>query len=386
MTHIEIVLLLTMLILGQTAAIWINPVKLMRIDSDPGDVQVYSYKDPKTMLNHVVLAGYGSRTYYYRAVTDSGTVVHSYEFELDRTAYKAIIRGADNGKNLFIAMSSTVPGSKLSAINFVESLDGGVTWRPTVYIGKMDTDRFLLDLVYTKESERVFVFFIHVGTRTLRLVTKQRDSITFGDELTAAGKIMSTRGTVGKAGYSKPWLHVLYTSDNYGISYVTSKDSGVTWTAPRVIASKPVIAVTNVVTSSAGYIFTAAAAVGSGPAALFASLDGGSSFFSSMPLTHGAYAGNYNNGLALCGAESKQFLASFTTTERNGAEYYRWEPKKSMQKAERWTPFEKTGVVGVSLSCANDPTGKTVLAAFVVRTGAVDPGLYFASETVDPVA
>eukprot|EP01022_Parablepharisma_sp_SALTPOND_P014585 TRINITY_DN1998_c0_g2_i2.p2 TRINITY_DN1998_c0_g2~~TRINITY_DN1998_c0_g2_i2.p2 ORF type:complete len:209 (+),score=8.62 TRINITY_DN1998_c0_g2_i2:107-733(+) len=163
---------------------WTEPIQLLDISHSYSVVVWSVYRDPVSSLNHVLVSENNEVQYLHFALTDDGTVVSKSEFHDPGYGLAGVVKGANNGKNLFMALWSYMPG-KRSAINFTESSNSGETWSKAQSIALSSTDRWLQDMVYIRETGRLFVFFIDQDF-TLRMVTRSPGSSVFSKDLVIA--------------------------------------------------------------------------------------------------------------------------------------------------------------------------------------------------------
>ncbi len=298
--YFAVLLLVTLALnLKSAAALCGKPITLLDSLNYTGlktlDQPLSSYKDPATRLNHAVLAVSSEHIYYYFAVSDDGIVVHRTSFSISGPSYKGIIRGAGNGKNLYLAMASCREDNQRAGVDFTESADGGATWKPVLHIATPSYGAYLTDLLCVPETGRLYLFYVNVYSGSVRMVTRPKDSIVFGTEIVVTKGWSVALRMCAKAAYDSDSgvLHLVFISGNTCVLYTSSEDGGLTWLQARCITQNFATQITNSAASGDGRIFFTALAWYEDPASLLASQDNGHNFVkpSHYPRNgHGAWA------------------------------------------------------------------------------------------------
>ncbi len=366
---------------------WSTPVKLL-------ESRLYApwvasiYRDPSTSLNHAIICA--SRQYRYLAVKDDGSVVHNRAFSVGNSFYAtgAVIKGADNGKNLFVALKYSVDAREIvRTVNFTESKDGGENWTVPVSVLAMDGMKVLLDMLYISETGRIIIFFSELKKHDLGMVSRPANSSVFSGETIIIYNGLGL-GTGARAAYTsvgaKQYIYIAYvTFWGDKLMYLRSTTNGADWSTPIEIASgdkawqmRGVIAGAKL--GSMVYIVYAAQ---EGPEKLLVSSDRGVSFGEPVPFTLKASNFTTVDGVAACAAEGGVHkLVALSRVENSAAEYAIWDTKK-MEATRKRHPFESFRYIATTgVECAVDAKKKQrVTPSFAVVRGAPDMyNLYFA--------
>ncbi len=379
MTQLLVLILLSLLcLLGVTK--WTKPVKLLDINQRPIYIRSM-YRDPAVGVNHVVTyrdAFVGQ----YLAVADNGTLLHTHVFGWARSA---VIRGAGDGKRLFVALDYFDNKSVAYTVRFSESSDCGKTWTtPVSLFSDPKQQKNLQDMIYLAETGRIMVFFNPASQEQLRLTARSPGSVVFSESILVAEHAdpfhAAKAAYVASAG--KRWIHVAYLAETH-IMYTRSETNGATWAVPRKICGDTVIDyITNMVVVAASRdsrVYILFRPRDTLPLKLLQSENGGTDFARPVNITKENAAPDLTyGGFAACG---RDHLASMLLIERYSAEYAVWDHK--MDKPEyRTHPFPATDLATAAIDCAVG-VKRLVTSAFVTAWDGSHNFLYFAIDLED---
>ncbi len=382
-------LLLLLLVAFQASLCeWSDPVKLVEMKGTaPWAASVY--RDPSTSLNHAIVC-VGTQ-YRYLAVKDDGSVVHDHVFPSDSDAYaaRAVIKGAGNGKNLFVAFRYTIDRRVMRTVNVTESKDGGESWTVPVSALSMNGAKEFLDMLYISETGRVFIFFTELFTSTheLRMVSRPANSRVFSGETVI---VSSGLGADARVAYTpvgaRQYIYITYVTPwTSQLMYTRSTTNGADWSVPKEIANEDGVwhirhVIAGAKLDSNVYIVYAAKR---GPQKLLVSSDHGASFNKPVPFTIKSSNFWSTDGVAVCAAEGGLHkLVALSRVDGNAAEYAIWDMKK-MAATRKQHPFKSFwGIYTTGVECAVDGGKKQmVTAGFATATNDRKVyGLYFAAD------
>eukprot|EP01022_Parablepharisma_sp_SALTPOND_P004969 TRINITY_DN121389_c0_g1_i1.p1 TRINITY_DN121389_c0_g1~~TRINITY_DN121389_c0_g1_i1.p1 ORF type:complete len:402 (-),score=2.67 TRINITY_DN121389_c0_g1_i1:163-1368(-) len=363
---------------------WTVPVKVGEAQNQYGYSGVTDmYLDPSTDTSHVVYRDDSEEAYYYSAILSDGTVAHTSKFTdwKQSSPWRAVIKG--NGKRLFIALrgSRTMNDKFYFDVNFTESYDGGISWIPMIQTPKRNSSdnirRFIGDMVYIKETGRLFLFYWREDG-SVWTTTRAPGSSIFNIESPIAAVIPEWRGKTIIAAYgykaNKIMLHVFIANKTH-LLYVRSLNNGLTWLPPRVVVNGTIAAILNVeVSSNVPSIIALAynARLTSSPNMLIVSKDYGDSFSDPIQITqnNASTSANQTAGLKICGTNEHSFLASFfiTDTSQYNSEYAFWDLSELTPIANN-NVFDKDIVSSVGMDCTSGSENIKVTAVIGKKTG-----------------
>ncbi len=373
---------------------WSPPVRLLEFPGKNATVESV-YRDPASALSHVVIScGHG---YHYLAVTDSGEIVHRADFTETFAAYRAVIRGAGDGRGLFLAFNHVVRISSVRTavtVNFTESSDGGKTWTSPISILRETPSqrKNLEDMLYLPLAGRVFVFFTEYPAFDLRMVTRPAGGIVFSPESVVVKDGVCYGSYRVKANFnlyqSKPIIHLVYKNcsvGNYPMMYTRSSTNGATWTIPRVIEGTDYAThVTNFVSSPtlllSGGIYIAFTVGRNTPSRLAYSADFGINFSSPVRMSQKNSEPWATHGVAACGGH----VVSMCPTVDGNAEYALWNVSE-MTPRPQTHPYQGVGrITGAGLDCRTE-RGRRNVSSFVTVGSRAGGALYFAANAEDAI-
>ncbi len=381
-------LLLFMVAFQASLCTWSVPVKLMESKGTTEPWVASVYRDPSTSLNHAIIID--GRQYRYFAVKDDGTVIHDRVLPSGRSSYtaRAVIKGAGNGENLFVAFRCSVEGQEATSIvNFTESKDGGKNWAAPVSVTVLPTSsvKLLLDMLYISETGRVFVFFLEQSKNQIRMVSRPANSLVFSGETTI---VRDGVWIDGHAAYTpigaRQYIYVVYIGlSKSQLMYVRSTTNGADWSVPAEISNgDPALQIRDVIAGTKlGSTLYIIYAPRYGPEKLLVSQDRGVSFGKPVPFTIKSSNFWSTDGVAVCAAnETQHKLVSLSMVQGYAAEYALWDMKK-MEATRKQHPFESFWTVTTTgVECGFDAVKKErVTIGFVgADTGTYVHGVYFA--------
>ncbi len=316
------------------------------------------YREPNSPVSHVIVGARGLVQYMHLAVTDEGAILYKTSFR-EQMALNAVLRGAGDGKRLFLAVHHSAGYRQV--VSFCESADFGRTWTPRSRVASDDEDKYLADMVYERETGRVFVFLTTRDSLELRVVSRAPGSVAFSAETKLADLGSPVESNEARAGYTaKPqqnayYVHVVYVGTTFGaLMYLRSQDNGATWSVPREIAGgAKAFQVSQVLgTSEAIYVSYVS---GEGLGMLLYSTDHGATF--SKPITLVTKNTPENSaGISEC-AGKKGLLATFVPRKLAGPAYALWNTA-TMKPEIRATPYDGlTDVTYAGVTCVMDTDG-----------------------------
>ncbi len=334
---------------------WTTPLKLL--SSPTESYQVTSvYFDPASHMSHATVVSTSKNEYRHLAVSADGTKVRDTAFPGVFVTQYALLTGPKDGKQLYMALHMYEDSaSRENKVAFLESGDSGQTWAKPVFV-HAEGERLLNDMVYVKETGRIFVFLTLTtpeGTE-LRLVTRAPGSSVFGPERTVSRDLAMPMGT--KVAYSleaqgrRIFLHAFYRNTQGRLAYVRSDDFGVSWATHSIInAEEKIMSVEHAIGGDEG-VFVTYSSFYQTPMRLIVTKDHGESFLPSTEITHGAEAGKYS-GLALC---SGRMVSMVHTVDGSAYEYeldYALVDAKSLAREGRSHPFGRMYVESAGVGC-----------------------------------
>ncbi len=392
----SIITLALLLIFLSASATWTGPIRLLTLQNYASVSCVYY--DPASDITHVVVHERTVEWARHLAVSNNGTVLYSTLFRRQYTNWpKIVIRGAGDGKRLFMAMPYSFSDSD-SILAFTESRDGGKTWNePEDIVAKVKSLRgkLLVDLLYVAETGWVYVFFTKYQENELMVISRAAHSATFSTPKTIAKDINTKDTQQARASYNswvgKLVLHVVY-ADNYNsqLKHLRSHDMGVTWQPAKEIAG----------VSRASHITGIASHPGSSQGIyvaynnrddkemLIRSLDYGITYKPPLVLNKGGdFYNSGPSGLLLCGNKDPVLATLLVTTDNfhvnTTVEYTLW----TQQRLEPYPrDYPKTRrPLSVGADCAVDANGGldmfTVVSVEEKGGSAKEYAVYFAKET-----
>jgi len=359
---------------------WTNPQSILDLThSHPTDV-TSTYIDPVSNVNHVIFADDHLGQYWHLAVSDDGKVLYKTLFKDTAAGIEGVIRGAGDGKTLFLAL--WVSEKEVDKVAFTESSDGGMTWAPFYYFSSLTYDRRLQDMLYIEETGRIIIFFDRTPGNDIMMTTRPKGSSLFTTEVRIASNV-ADRWNDARGLYTAnpPTLHVFYKNSKEKLSYVRSSDMGVTWTNAQQISGDSVNSVTSAIAITKPFPKIFVTYVGpNGPGRMVTSSDNGNFFSSAISLTK-EYANSNSQGVAKCAAEDKVQL--FTLFEViNSAEYRSWDPV-TMSFVEKWNPFAGLKIWTALIACSAKTT-QFKISAFTVQRKDGQTHVYFAQDRITP--
>lgn len=387
MRSVHLILLLVLILLfAPTWAAWFGPLRVAEFKS--ATLILSTYRDPVARLTHVFARESQQFVGYHLAVTDAGTVASKTAFPGFGTIPAGIIRGAGDGRRLFIAFSSVRPVAR-DYINFTESADGGKTWTEPRYLLNSAGYIILKDVLYMQETGRVFVLFT-TPKDELRAASKPAGSAVFSSDLLVSRGVrwelyQAKAVCISGPSPKQQIIHLLFVSEVIErLMYTYSSNNGLTWSEPRMVAAEEaavgvVSAYTNERVGPRIYF----GFIAQGLVKLIYTEDGGKTF--SAPATATSSELDGFGGAALCGTSRKPTMATLFPLSSETVEYALWNLSK-MRPQYRNGPFVLTQVTSAGVECVSDGEELTV-TAFVVAGGSSGKTdrryhLYFARERV----
>lgn len=349
-------------------ASWSSPEKLAEISTASAkSIHITSlYRDPTSAVNHVVISQDGPNGFLHLAVSDSGKVLYQTAFKaagIDATT--AVIRGAGDGEKLFLAFWTT--GTK-NTVSFTESTDGGNSWTAAKVIVKDDVGKNLQDMIYIPDTGRIFVFFT-TENGELKTVNRAPGSAVFSAETLLASKVQhgyNKAKAVFNYWLKRPFIHVAYVAaDATTLMYTKSTNNGITWLAPKKVASaaKEIRVAEAVTDANIGPMIYFTYTSENGPAGMVATVDFGVNFKPAVELTtKEAKSEKVSTGLTICGTKDTTILSATFATLDGGMEYAFWSTPE-FKAYPRKHPF-KGGLLTAATVC----TVKTAESQVNVRT------------------
>lgn len=356
---------------------WTQPRKLMTTNK----VQITSvYHDPTAFLNYLLLLDTEEGSLRFLVLSNDGAELYSILFNDANYTASALVRGAGNGKNIFMALPYSTSGE--SGILFSESTDGGFTWSNPAAVLPRGKDRRLQDVVYLAATGRVYVFFL-CGDQ-LRVVSRPPGSTVFSTKTLVANEV-APRISAARAAHDGTALHVAYVSltSQDTVMYTRSENGGATWLPAQKLVKEtvPVIAVTHMIASSASPLLLVAYTSRSAPAKLVYSRDHGRTFGLPVKITNvPASKVDSISGFAVCPGDMKRpLLDSMFPTNDGGVEYAIWSAD-TMLPERRPHPFEGMNVVNTAaLGCQVDAGKAKLTVGTFVTVWAEETGYLFNS-------
>eukprot|EP01022_Parablepharisma_sp_SALTPOND_P026819 TRINITY_DN64991_c0_g1_i1.p1 TRINITY_DN64991_c0_g1~~TRINITY_DN64991_c0_g1_i1.p1 ORF type:complete len:495 (+),score=-5.73 TRINITY_DN64991_c0_g1_i1:121-1605(+) len=363
---------------------WTPLVKLLEIGHRQQVFVSSVYHDPTSGINHVLISDRPNRNYWVFSVHDDGTILHTTHFKDYSIAYTGIIRGAGDGKHLYLALFSE-PYGRRGTTNFTESSDGGETWSKPIIITESGLHKPLQDMLYIPESGRLFVF-ITTENNELKMVTRPPGSSVFSSEVLIATGVRGT-DLVCRATYNfwlnRPMVHVFFPDSSGRLKYVKSINNGATWTDPKEVGNEYAKEVTGVVSNSkiSNTIYVAYT-VNSGPARIIKTEDYGATFSGAKPLTQKTPYNEYvNDGMALCGTKDLSMLTSFFAINEANPEYS-FVDTATLEVIPKEHPFTFTPITNTGLDCVIDTTRSLLNVTMVaIQPHADHTNVLFAQES-----
>ncbi len=363
---------------------WTQPTLLMWFKNFIRLASVY--RDPGSSLTHAIIQDEDEFKYIHLAVADSGTVVHKHAFQ-DRYGLTAIIRGAGDGRRLYLALCYSPDKNNLitRGFNLTESLDGGKTWLAPVNFVTDRIDRFLSDMVYMPKTGRIFVFFAIGPSNELRMASRKPGSAVFSPDTLVAKNVYSSYHHA-RAGYglcgARECLHAAYVDAiTELVMYTRSLDLGATWEAPKQLTDlNDAYAIVSLVSGpelgSGVYIYYDGKDMSS---RMFYSADSGSTFQPHLTVTKEATWWN-PAGMAACGnGKVARRLVSLYSNGSYGLEYNYWDTADMKPKA-RETPYTNLYAQSAGVDCVVRSGMRSVSTFATHQCGRGCWKLYFALE------
>jgi len=342
------------------------------------------YFDPKSRINHLIYGNHYEKKFMHIALTEEGIVLHNTTFVGPILAEDAVIKGADDGKHLFIALKSDE--NEKYTVAFTESSDGGITWTSLSYILKEGLRKYVQDMLYIEETGRLAIFFID-EKHELRMVTRPQGSSIFSNEFLIARDAYNYVFNTAKATYTTDKniqiFHLFYINSVGKLIYVQSRNIGLTWTIPKIIDKDEIDSIVQVTSHKnvPGMITIAYSPNGNpSPARLIGSKDAGVTFSDPMQLTTKNVWRETNQGVAFCAAKGTAILASFFGTYDEKGEYSIWK-NSELKPALRAHVFETPDIRNAGATCVVENNGMDFsINLFATRYFNAKWYLYYARE------
>jgi len=351
---------------------WTEPKIL---NSEQHELSSYAssvYYDPVSRINHVLYADNVAHYYLHMALDDEGNVLYQTKFNCEDGGQIGILRGPKDGKHIYLALSTYEHPE--STISFTESFDNGQTWSKLIKVGHSPSSVWLQDMIYVKETGRIFIFFYVYGSNEIRLTTRPPNSHLFGNDIIVTYHYGHKTAFLSKVAYNikdgQIILHMFFMGMLSQLVYVRSNTNGLIWTAPKVIASDIAMVISNAVADSSitnkiacAYITNAAE-----PARMVVSSDFGETFTAPIRLTSDTiYAEDIANGLKIYGTKEKPMLASFFATSSGALDFKIWDFGTHVQGHYSKHPFDETNISTAGLDIILDEKQQVNLSAFVTK-------------------
>ncbi len=373
-----------LLLLGVSFAEWTNRQLL----SQSGYLKAEStYRDPVTRLNHLLVHNDATHQTLHLAVDDQGQIVYSTVFGKTLTA-PAVIHGAGDGKQLFVAIAYQAKDAGANAINFTESTDGGKTWTSASQITAADSESALQDMIYIAETGRIMVF-LQNSDKELRVTSRPPGSRAFtGPTLVVekpgyeAGSFDIARAAYGLWTGKQALIHFFYLGDyNKDVLYYTrSKNNGVGWSKPRALMLKGVSQIVGV-RALGPRLYVAYSLSGESQKVIMKhSYNYGENF--EYSLTVSKVGTTYpQTGLAVCSSHGKDAMAALIVNHDDKLEYSVWNTTRMGQTYGKF-PVDGAGFRTAALDCEVDHERSLLnVSTFAVSYYAGTGTLYFARES-----
>ncbi len=336
-------------------ATWVGPIQLLDLDTAVSVESVY--RDPTSLLTHVIAMERSTSSLYHFAVSDTGAIVYNYTFPENDYSINAVVQGAGDGLKIFAACSFR-KNNLDHLIRFRESADGGKTWSKPIVIVEEGSNKRLQDMIYVVDTGRIYVFF--TTGHDLRVVSRAQGSIVFGSEV-MVGKRAYSEFNSALASYNinngKSLIHVVFKNyDDLSLRYTSSSTNGVTWEKDRDISGEPVEGITNIVSNEkvGPSFFVAYATIFYGPAKMVYSKDFGKTFSRPMIITNNnKWSNNMADGMAVCGSSATPLIASLFVTKKDSVEYGMWD-LATMKPTYKDHPYTMTKITTAGLDCQVD--------------------------------
>ncbi len=341
------------------------------------------YRDPATSVSHVIVGMWHLTHYLYLAVTDEGVVLHKVSFR-EESPKAAIIKGAGDGKHLFLAFVCC----NRDRFNFTESADGGKTWsKPVGILAPEEKSVSFQDMVYVPETGRIYLFFIKYFAKEIWMMSRAPGSIIFSGA-TLVGKDAYPYLFMARASYtrvqSRTYLHVAYIqASGSAMIYTRSENSGVTWSVPKEIAqSESVRYVTGVLSDSqfGPWVYVTYVRHDDNMGRMIYSSDHGAKFSAPIMTTT---ARTYSDpaGMALCtGNPAVRQLASLLKQFISVPEFAIWNAT-TLKPEYRAQPYVQPYADTTGIDCAIDKAGKRTITTFAVIYDGYAYKLFAAADT-----
>jgi len=163
-------------------------------------------------------------------------------------AITGLIRGPKDGKHLYLALA--IIEKNIHKISYTESDDNGKTWAPLIDIyGTNTTNNIELnDMIYIKETGRLFIFYYEEETHSLYAITKPPGSTlfskpTFISECNHIYKYFIARATY--TGYEGKHILQLFFINEKAVWFTQSTNNGFIWTKPKKVSGNYNVGVLN---------------------------------------------------------------------------------------------------------------------------------------------
>lgn len=365
---------ITLILICFVKSKWSEPVQVLHLVNQETVGVPSVYTDQSSGISHVLLTVWGLKQYWYCAVSSEGKLLHGTVFEDPGYAIRGIIRGANDGKHIFLAMWSQFDES--DKVNFTESTDGGVSWSAPIHLQDKGPDRWLQEMLYVEETGRILIFYLLPSTNITLMVSKAPGSKIFSSEIPVV--YTSHDGFIARGTYFKQTLHFFFVDPFNKLGYVQSNNNGVTWSKPREIDNGIVNRILDVDSNHelTDKIFVATL-TNEEPARLLWSTDNGKTFSKPIVITHEAVSST-DEGLEICSSKKGGILASFFTTGKGHPEFSHFD-LKTMKQEEKEQPFTTPLIINSNMDCYS--TGDLKVNAFVTQERNNDTYLLFSQET-----
>jgi len=353
---------------------WDKPVLLNEFSHQFYAFPSTVYYDPVSGVNHILYADDSYNFYWYAAVSDEGKVLYEKYWNVKNMAITGLIRGPKDGKHLYLALA--IIEKNIHKISYTESDDNGKTWAPLIDIyGTNITNNIELnDMIYIKETGRLFIFYYEEETQSIYAITKPPGSSLFSAPMFVCKSRATFKFFISRVTYNdingRHILHLFFLYDTT-VFYTESFDNGLEWTPPKKVSGNHEVSLicqavsdktkgTNLV--SVSYTIWEKTS----PAKFVYTQDFGSTFSSEFNLTDiGVNYYEAVHAMTMFGSKASPLMATFFATQDLQAEFAIWTLKDSIVKKKMDHPFA-TGLIrseGLDFVMVNENEFK--ISAFV---------------------
>jgi len=355
---------------------WTTPTLLNEENTSTYAFVSSVYYDPITQISHILYADYKFQYYDHYALLDQGKVLYKTRFD-NGYGLVGLLRGPKDGKHIALAYWTFI--NSLHTFNFTESFDNGLTWKKSVRLVESEKHLILQDMIYIKETGRIFIFYEDQSKKEIRMITRSPGSEIFSNEIEIGYDVFPRDSFNSKFDYNfidgKTILHMFYKNDKMLLSYSNSYNNGITWSDPKIVTHDDnVTMIANVVSDSKitkKIIVSYIPASHMEPPKMVISENFGETFGEPIPITFGGRYGEYEFyetfGLKLFGSKENPVLCSFYLTKENVPVFAIWNLDTG-ERNEYENPFYEPWITTLGLDLIyNSDEHKLFISALVTR-------------------